>query len=233
MIPRNMILEELKDKLINIKSRGWIKTERSGDTGIGFTLERLLGLRSSSRSTPHYKKEISIKSRREGSSKRITLFAKVPVWGSLGRQGLLNKHGYYDKNKRWSLYTSIYGNRKSIRDWKLSIDEKNIYVLRNEEPIVYWKKNTLKKILITKLSSTLFVVAKSRGKKQNEMFFYDKAYFASEPNIENFEKLIKDGTICLDFAMHKEKNKVIDKGFLFRIQSSKIYKLYANYKQVM
>ena len=49
-----------------------------------------------------------------------------------------------------------------------------------------------------------------------------------EINVFNrsFEKLIKDGTICLDFAMHKEKNKVIDKGFLFRIQSSKIYKLY-------
>lgn len=40
-----MTLAELKKKLKNIKALGFVKTHRKGDTGIGKTLEDLLGIK--------------------------------------------------------------------------------------------------------------------------------------------------------------------------------------------
>ena len=37
--------KELVEKLKKIKERGWIKTHRQGNTGIGKTLEDILGIK--------------------------------------------------------------------------------------------------------------------------------------------------------------------------------------------
>ena len=97
---------ELLSKLQYVAAKGWIATMRRGDTGVGYTLETLLGIRANSSRKPDFK-GIEIKaSRVRGSGKKITLFSKTPAWGAGGRVGLLNDYGSFDSNGRWSIYTT-------------------------------------------------------------------------------------------------------------------------------
>ena len=48
--------DELLSKLKEISSRGYIKSLRDGDTGVGFTLESLLGITANTSKNPDYKR---------------------------------------------------------------------------------------------------------------------------------------------------------------------------------
>ena len=62
----------------NIGKSGWVTTLRKGDTGVGYTLETLLGISVNSSKAPDFK-GVEIKSSRNGSSNQ-TLFSKTPDW---------------------------------------------------------------------------------------------------------------------------------------------------------
>lgn len=57
-------LDEIKTKLSKIKKLGYVKSMRSGPTGIGYTLETLLEIRENNISTPDLG-EIELKAQRE------------------------------------------------------------------------------------------------------------------------------------------------------------------------
>ena len=49
------IAEELFEKMRDISKLGFVKTKRPGDSGVGFTLEKLLGIQANSSQAPDYK----------------------------------------------------------------------------------------------------------------------------------------------------------------------------------
>ena len=123
-------IDVLRGKLAEIAALGYVRTMRSGDTGIGYTLETLLGIDANSSLLPDFE-GVEIKAgrsrlparRRGRSTERVTLFAKTPEWGALGsREGLLDEHGYFDKDGRWSLYMSIYAGKPNPQGWSLRND---------------------------------------------------------------------------------------------------------------
>ena len=72
------------------------------------------------------------------------------------------------------------------------------------------------------------VYADYKKEDGQEFFKYEDFYLAKDPEINNFTKLISDGSMCIDLAIHRDKdtNQVIDKGFLFRININKINELF-------
>ena len=60
----SLVSDELLTKLKDISSKGFIKSLRNGDTGVGFTLESLLGISANSSKNPDYK-GIELKSSRK------------------------------------------------------------------------------------------------------------------------------------------------------------------------
>ena len=111
-IKASEVATELLQKMRAIAAQGPIITKRSGDTGVGFTLEELLGIRANSSKEPDYK-GIEIKSsrvRNGKSSNRMNLFAKVPNWEISRLKGsaeILQARGYFDtKNQRWLFHTA-------------------------------------------------------------------------------------------------------------------------------
>ena len=216
-------------KFIEIKKIGWIESYRQGDTGIGFTLEKLVN------QTKEQKKHLRIKSIRKGSSRRLTLFAKTPIWGEGGRKKLLEDHGYFDKNGRWSLYTSITSKKETRLGWQIEIDSNKVFLNKSNEAIIYWDLLTLQKSLKKKFSEMVLVYADFKKNDQRiEFFKYKEFYLAKDPDLESFTNLLEDGSICIDLAIHRETstNKIIDKGFLFRISESKINKLFNSIKKI-
>ena len=98
-----MDITELKDKLSEINRKGYIVSLRRGNTGIGYTLETLLGLDENNLKTPDFG-GIELKSQRIGASNPVTMFTfNRGVWKIKPRE-LIEKYGYIDTNGRPSLY---------------------------------------------------------------------------------------------------------------------------------
>ncbi len=73
-----MNLAEFITKFEEIKAMGWVKSKRRGSTGIGYTLEELLGIPENNISAPDLG-YIELKSHRINSS--LALRATVPpLW---------------------------------------------------------------------------------------------------------------------------------------------------------
>ncbi len=92
-----MSLNEFEKEFAKLKSMDWVKSERSGSTGIGHTLEKLIGLSENNIASPGLG-EIELKSHRIHSSSMITLFTfNRKVW-EMEPLEAIKKYGTPDKN---------------------------------------------------------------------------------------------------------------------------------------
>ena len=100
--------EEIKNKLQDICDRGFIETLRTGDTGIGFTLETLLGVEENNSSGADIDGLIELKAKRKEGSSRTTCFCLTPNWLSDIRS-IIKKYGWDDPKQpeRINFYTSL------------------------------------------------------------------------------------------------------------------------------
>ena len=88
MIGYNELIQRLKA----IKEMGYIKTHRAGNTGIGKTLEDLLGIEENNIPSPNAAM-IELKSARKNAKSMLTLFTKSPL-SPKANSILLERFGY-------------------------------------------------------------------------------------------------------------------------------------------
>ena len=134
--------ETLLAKIKEVNKKGWIKTLRKGDTGVGYTLETELGIKANSNQKPDFH-GIEIKGFRKRSiGKLVTLFSQVPNWkkSNTNRSEVLNEYGYLDANERFNLYCSVFGHEKNTLNWKLVVDRinKKINIFNNDKIVTFW-----------------------------------------------------------------------------------------------
>lgn len=229
--------EILLAKIKEVNKKGWIKTLRKGDTGVGYTLETELGIRANSNQKPDFH-GIEIKAFRKRSiGKLVTLFSQVPNWkkSNTNRSEVLSEYGYLDANERFNLYCSVFGNEKNTLNWKLDVDRinKKINVLNNDKIIIFWDFEKIEERILKKHDQTFFIYSDTKLENGNEYFFYNKILITQKASLENFLKLIENGKVCMDFVMHRKKNGTTrDHGFLWRIRSNSIPDLFEKQKTV-
>ncbi len=220
--------EEIIKKLKEINSMGWIKTHRAGTTGIGKTLEDLLGIKENNipSSNTH---TIELKSTRENSSSMITLFTKSPLPRGANSK-LLDRFGYPSSIEGGKKILQTTVNALSFNKLKDNIgfkidfqnDEINLIDI-NSEILGYWNKEILKKSFERKLPNVLYVKAKSRGSGSNEEFWFYKAWLLNGFSFDNFIMLIKEGVILIDIRIGQYPNgKIHDHGTAFRVLPNKL-----------
>jgi hypothetical protein len=222
--------EELLGLLREISRKGFVRTLRAGDTGVGMTLETLLEIRANSSRAPDFK-GIELKARRSGragqSSNRSTLFSKVPNWrlspvGSA--MGLLERRGYVEGG-RLQLYQTISGKAPNRKGLQLSIDGERDWLIQVfEDPTkqtfehdVTWELPKLRADLAAKHQQTFWVRANCRGQGTTEEFHYVEVRHTRAPLVANLGALIEAGVVTLDYALHLEGNRARDHGYLFKI----------------
>ncbi|MGC8673421.1 MAG: MvaI/BcnI family restriction endonuclease [Thermoplasmata archaeon] len=106
MMGFNELVERLKDI-----SNEWYPSHRKGDTGIGKTLEDLLGIKENNLPGPNGEL-VELKSIRKNSTSMITLFTRSPSpKGSIRK--LLYDYGYPSKKDptKLNLHVDLYGNK--------------------------------------------------------------------------------------------------------------------------
>lgn len=226
---------ELLSKLRVIGQKGWVPSLRSGDTGVGFTLETLLGIPANASRTPDFK-GVEIKSGRAKSSNQ-TLFAKTPDWkGSPSKSALelLNRRGRYSEEKqRLQLFHSIFAPRPNSYDLQLEVDhEKGLLkqfcvILDKHEDDVFWELEVLQEALRKKHAETFWVRSKNRDGKDGEEFLFYEGTYTRGPNINAFPLLLEAGDIFVDYTMWAPSpGKQNNKGFLFRMRKNRLEMLF-------
>lgn len=189
-----MNFHELIKKLKSIKEMGYIKTHRAGNTGIGKTLEDLLGITENNIPGPNATM-IELKSARKNVGSMLTLFTKSPL-PPKANSVLLDRFGYESKQGRKRLETTVnaveYNKLKGEIGFKIYIQKDRINLITATEEIVgYWDKETLKNSFERKLPKLLYVKAETRGKGSDEEFWFNEAWLLSGFNFDNFTRLFK------------------------------------------
>ena len=216
------------EKIVNM---GWVRTHRSGPTGIGKTLEDLLGIQENNIDGPDFG-DYELKSCRINSNSMLTMFTRAPQ-PARANTYLRLKYGYasgaYDNNEK-VLHSTLSADRfTSIADTghklKIECKEDGIYI-ESEDGVenIYWSRTTLKKCFEKKYKNKfVYAKAESRGTGSLEEFHFLNAYEVSGFNYDAFIKLLEAGKIYVDLRIgqyHGGPNagKTHDHGTGFRIR---------------
>lgn len=234
-----MTYNEFIKKLKEINEMGYIKTHRIGNTGIGKTLEDLLGIKENNVPTPNCAKS-ELKSARRNAKSMLTLFTKSPL-PAKANSVLLEKFGYESsrKNGRKELHTTVnaieFNQLKGKDGFKIEIkNEKVNLVSFNNEILGYWDKDVLQKSFEIKIPKLTYVKADAKGSGANEEFWYNEAWLLSGFDFDNFVKLLKKGTIKVDIRIGQYSDgRPHDHGTGFRIFPNELDLCFSNRKRIV
>lgn len=215
-------------KLKAIKKKGYIKTHRSGNTGIGKTLEDLLRIEENNIPGPNAQM-IELKSARKNTNSMLTLFTKSPL-PAKANSNLLKRFGYESQSRKHKkvLYTTVSAKEFNILKgkpgFKIVIEKNKINLVTSKNKVIgYWDKETLKRSFERKMPKLLYVKADSRGSGSKEEFWYNEAWLLSGFNFDNFVRLLKEGTILVDIRIGQYPDgRPHDHGTAFRVLPAKL-----------
>jgi len=233
-----MTLEQLIKKLKEIKNKGFIKTHRAHDTGVGKTLEDLLRIKENNLRLPDVG-DIEMKAKRIGSESMLTIATKSPEPKGVNKI-LFENYKYKDEEGQYNLHSTVYGSRLNPQGLKIIVVD-NKLVLKNKKNIeAYWPLSIFDEVLKSKSDKILLVFAETKGerKTEDEKFHYTEAYFLSDLNIKKFESAIKKNRLKVDirigvFRSGKDKGKYHDHGTGFRINKRDFLHLFNIYKKLI
>ena len=234
---------ELLSKLKAISQRGMIPSMRIGDTGVGMTLETLLGIQANSSRAPDYN-GIELKASRvkKGARRKNKnqLFSKTPNWklspvGSA--ENLVMTRGYIDKDDQYALRHTISGEKPNSLGLYLDIDYTNNYLRQmftdtncsdfNPKHDMTWVVDDLRKALQKKHNETFWVKALHNNDRDNEYFHYVEVEHTRNPYVDKLEILLETGLITIDYTLHlKENGRARDHGYLFKLKANSIESLF-------
>ena len=216
-----MDIHELRSKLANLKRRGYIPTMRRGNTGIGYTLETLLGVDENNISAPDLG-EIELKAQRRGVSNPITLFTfnrgawKVPL------REVIHTYGYTDSTGRQALYC-IVKREPNNQGLRVRIEDECARIYHVDGTLIaQWTGDALAETFAQKMPALATVHADARiNSEDREEFWFNEAYLYSNPTARRILELIGTDTIIIDIRGHiNERGSVRNHGTAFRIQDS-------------
>lgn len=246
---KSSISEEL---LCLIKNRmsDWTPAERFADTGVGRTVESLLGIPMNPDTTPDYK-GIELKSHRETSKVRNTLFTQSPEW-EISRlksgKAIVDEYGYipagYDHK---SLHVTLSAKKPNqqglgllVASQKGILEADEFSLIRMEDgnyqkikDVAAWRLLKLHERLLIKHRETFWIDAETKIENGTEYFRCTEILHTKNPVPSQFDVLLEQGQITVDFLLSRRsggdtysfKIKSAARGLLF--PKSEIYNLRA------
>lgn len=241
-----MNYEEFVKKIQEIKEMEWVKTHRRGDTGIGKTLEDLLGISENNIAGPDFD-VYELKSGRKDSSSMLTLFTKAPLPKGANKE-LLKAFGYKQRTrlvnngqKHLSSYISVEEREEKTAEEDCRIEEKELHVTvdalkensvglklkiaddriyianaRNVE--AYYDGAVLKAAFDKKYARLIYVLASNKTQDSAEHFWFNEAFLLRGFSFKRFSELIAQGTIKVDIRIgHYPDGRLHDHGTGLRV----------------
>lgn len=218
-----MKLSEFKSKLKAIEKQGFIKSKRKSNTGIGYTLETLLGIHENNIKLPDLGK-IELKSKRKNVSTLVTMFTfNSGVW-KISQADTLKKYGYKDSKKRTALkcFVRVKPNAQGLY---LKATKTALQMYHKDKTLIAeWDATKLLQYFNAKLPKLILVLANTRrDENDREEFHYNEAYLLKNPSKTGLLKLIEKDFVVVDLRMHIEKGKAVrNRGTAFRVEEKNL-----------
>jgi hypothetical protein len=237
------VLKKFKEDFEEVKSKGFIKSHRAHNTGIGKTFEDLVNVEENNKQDVDYLDELELKSSRDLSGSMVTLFTKAPSYPKGANTQLRDKFGE-KKGKIKELHTTISGNKfntfKNKYGFRLKINvcKRKIFILIKDlksDTLIdykcYYTFKDLKKIIDKKCKNIAFISANSKKIKGQESFHFQKAVLLTGLTFRKFLKAISKEYIFYDirygsYKSGKMNGKSHDHGSGFRIKKTKIKEVF-------
>ncbi|OGW42858.1 MAG: glycosyl hydrolase [Nitrospirae bacterium RBG_13_41_22] len=233
-----MNLEELVRNFLEIKKKGFVETHRLNDTGIGKTLEDLLGIEENNLRLPDVG-EIELKAKRIDSESMLTIATKSPEPRGVNRI-LFENYRYKDKEGYDNLHSTVYSSKVNPRGFKVTVKDNKLFLENTKNIEAYWPLSIFDDVLKSKSNKILLVFAETRGKRKtkNELFHYIEAYLLSNMNMKKFEAAIKNDKLKVDirigvYRSGKLKGKYHDHGTGFRVNKRDFLHLFDSFIQIV
>ena len=214
-----------------LRSLGSIKVKGSGSGRFGLAVEDALGIRANSSKEADFM-GIELKTKRGKSLQ--TLFSRVPTrYCDPGtKQDFFDRHCYYDeKRNRRALYTSFSSKPDSL-GFALQVDGHTISAVRNGETVLQYDAEQIEEALLSKHMQTAFISLASQRRDGIESCSILSATFCKWPSILRFLELASAGEVFLDLTLSEQGERLKDHGFLWRIGSESIDRLYLSVASV-
>ena len=238
-----------KQKIITefkrIKAKGYLKSNRKHNTGIGKTFEDYLGVDENNIKEPDFA-GFEVKSQRVETSSYLTLFTKSPSYPRGANTILRDSYGeIYPQNPNLKkLHTSIFSNRynsyKGQYGFKIKNDRTNKRLLLSVKDLstksivnedVFRTYPAIDKCITTKFKALFYVNADTKIEGGAEHFHYTSATIYLNPALSKFLDLVDAGKLMVDIRIGSYKSgrnfgKTHDHGTGFRIRPIDLTSLY-------
>jgi hypothetical protein len=231
-------IHNLKVKLEEIKAMGFIKTHRAHNTGIGKTLEDILGIKENNIRLPDVG-DIEIKAKRIDSNSMLTLATKAPKPRGVNRR-LFDQYKYLGADGYYNLHSTLYGSRINPQGFRIKYREGKLFLENKQKIEAYWDENIFSDVLVSKSNKILLVFANAKGetKSGNEQFHFIEAYLLSGLNPDKFHNAIAKDYLKVDirigvYRSGKNKGKYHDHGTGLRMKKQDFLALYDNYEKLI
>lgn len=234
-------LMEFRDflkKINEIKQMQYVKSHRVGDTGIGKTLEDLLGITENNIAGPDFA-TYELKSARKESVSMLTLFTKAPLPDS-ANMNLLAAFGYAQRKKANNfkqltlggakidelkvplgdkeLHVTVDAIQPNSVGLKLGIEDNKILIENKKGVLAYWDNHTLQNSFEKKYNKLIYVLADHKKEKGEEYFWFNEVLLLDGFSFARFSELIKEGKLKVDIRIgHHADGRLHDHGTGFRI----------------
>lgn len=228
-------LTQIKKGLRELSEKGWIKSNRSHNTGIGKTLEDYLGITENNIALPDFG-VMELKSQRLNTLSMMTLFTKSPE--GITNAEIRKRFGYPDPEfpKIKILHQTISDGKRNKMGFQATIDEKQgkLLILKKGKLLGYYGLDFLKKKAVEKIGNGLILVrAETKKIRGHEYFHYKDAYLLKEIDPSKFLNYSKYDIRLGVYHSGKNIGKPHDHGSAFRITEKALPLLFKIQKKIL
>lgn len=220
-----MTISEFTKKFREIKEQGFVQTMRKGPTGIGYTLETLLGIKENNDAHPDVD-GAELKAHRTKGNSMITLFTfNNKVW-KMPPLDAVKKYGSFDKDGRQGLYYTMSLKPNSAGLF-LDVQKTEISVRHiSGEVVATWQLQTLSDRFMQKLPALLFVSAFTEERDGLEYFHFYRAQLMKGTTPELLANQFREENILVDLRLHDKGTMARNHGTGFRTFEDKLPSLF-------
>jgi len=216
---------DFAEKFRKIREMGYVPSLRNGPTGIGFTLETLLGIDENNDTLPDIE-GAELKAHRANSANLITLFTFNNKAWKMPPLEAVKKFGSLDKNGRQGLYYTMSLKPNSAGLFLL-VENDSISIRHISGTIVVeWLLEALVNRFIQKIPSLIFVTAFTELRDDKEYFHFQRAQLMKDITPELLRNQFESENILVDLRLHDKGTMARNHGTGFRAYEDKLPQLF-------
>lgn len=220
-----MNLNEFKTKFREVREHGFYKSMRKGPTGVGHTLEHVLGLTENNIAVPDLG-DVELKAHRDNVTSLITLFTFNRKAWVMQPLTAIRAYGTLDQNGRLGLYFTMSQQPNSSGLFLTVTDEVVSVQHISGETIARWLTKDLTTQFRAKMPALLLVTARTEIRDDIEYFHYYRARLLTGTSPTLIADQIRRGNILIDLRLHDAITHARNHGTGFRAKEGYLDQLF-------